>query len=323
LQKFLHVANGTCTTRLIEAAGIPGRVSIWADVLYEGPVPGGLTDAGLLEVRSRFHGASADPANDMRQWRAAIEPHESYDELVLWYEHDLFDQLNLIQLLSWIGERVPATKTVSLVCVGSFPGRPDFKGLGELTPGELASLLGTRQPVGDAQFSLASQAWTAFREPTPGGLDRLRHADTSALPHLTSAVTRFLEEYPSTVDGLSRTERRLLQLAGGNGIGLATAFPHMHEGEKSYYVTDTSLVEMAEALSSTAPPLLTFDVGGEDDNRGVRGAVTLTDTGRAVLEGRQDRVVACGIDRWFGGVHLEGRGPVWRWDPVNRCVTRA
>ena len=28
--------------------------------------------------------------------------HESYDELILWFEHDLFDQLNLIQLLTWI-----------------------------------------------------------------------------------------------------------------------------------------------------------------------------------------------------------------------------
>jgi hypothetical protein len=136
-------------------------------------------------------------------------------------------------------------------------------------------------------------------------------------------VTRLLEESPSTVDGLSRTERRLLQLGGGNGIGLAKAFPHMHEGETSYYVTDSSLVELAETLSRTAPPLLTFDVGGEDGDRGMRGAVTLTDTGRAVFEGRQDRVAACGIDRWLGGVHLQGRGPVWRWDPVNRGVTRA
>src|SRR5947209_18378089 len=40
--RFLHVANGTCTTEIIEATGIPGTLSIWADPLYEGPVPGGL-----------------------------------------------------------------------------------------------------------------------------------------------------------------------------------------------------------------------------------------------------------------------------------------
>src|SRR5436190_16186181 len=45
--RFLHVANGTSTTRIIEAAGIPGACSLWADPLYEGPVPGGLSDTEL------------------------------------------------------------------------------------------------------------------------------------------------------------------------------------------------------------------------------------------------------------------------------------
>ena len=58
--RFLHVANGTCTTRLIQAAGIPGALSIWADPLYDGPVPGGLTDEELLEVRVRYHTEPAD-----------------------------------------------------------------------------------------------------------------------------------------------------------------------------------------------------------------------------------------------------------------------
>ena len=108
--RFLHVANGTCTTRLIEAAGILGVRSIWADPLYEGPVPGALTDAELTDVRTRFlsrrddldgiawagSNPSLDPVNDLREWRATIARRDLYDELVLWFEHDLFDQLNLI-----------------------------------------------------------------------------------------------------------------------------------------------------------------------------------------------------------------------------------
>jgi hypothetical protein len=49
----MHVANGTCTTRLITAAGLPGATSIWADPLHDGPVPHGLSDAELVEVRRR------------------------------------------------------------------------------------------------------------------------------------------------------------------------------------------------------------------------------------------------------------------------------
>jgi hypothetical protein len=188
---FLHVANGTSTTRTIEAAGIPGKLSIWADPLFEGPVPAGLTDEELLAVRSQYLGrayGSHDPVNDMAEWRAIIERHDEYQELVLWYEHDLFDQLNLIQLLTWIRERLPPNKLVSLVCIGSFPGRPTFKGLGELTPGELGPLLDTRQRVSDLQYVLAERAWTAFRQPSPEALDLLRQEDTAALPYLAPAA---------------------------------------------------------------------------------------------------------------------------------------
>ena len=53
MNEYLHGANGTSTTMTIEAARSPGAVSIWADPLHDGPVPGGLTDAQLLEVRAR------------------------------------------------------------------------------------------------------------------------------------------------------------------------------------------------------------------------------------------------------------------------------
>src|SRR5579863_6632474 len=157
--RFLHVANGASTTATLAAAGIPGARSIWADPLYEGPVPGGLDDAALLDLRARYLGPADAPESDMRAWRSPLERDQSYDELILWFEHDLFDQLNLVQLLTWIRDHLPAAKPVSLICIGEFPGRPDFKGLGELTPAELASLLDTRQPVDGRHYASARRAW--------------------------------------------------------------------------------------------------------------------------------------------------------------------
>ncbi len=326
VSRFLHVANGTCTTRIIEAAGIAGAASIWADPLHEGPVPAGLTDTELLDVRMRYLAgptalADVDPVNDLREWRAVIGRHESYEELILWFEHDLFDQLNLIQLLAWIRERLPAATPVSLVCIGSFPGHPTFKGLGELRPDELASLFETRQRVGDSHFGLAERAWRAFREPTPEALDDLRHGDTSALPYLAAAIGRFLQDYPWTLDGLSRSERRLLRLAESGTIDLSAAFPRMHEGEAEYYVTDSSLVSLAGELSRTSPPLLALAPGHGADGGMLRGSVTLTEAGLAVLAGARDRIAMCGIDRWLGGVHLQGNAETWRWDDERQRVT--
>ena len=325
--RLLHVANGSSTTGTIRAANIPGATSIWADPLYEGPVPAGLTDAELVETRARFlagpgAGSAAEVANGLRGWRRVIDDCDTYDELVLWFEHDLFDQLNLIQLLSFIQDRLPIEKSSSLICIGSFPGRPGFKGLGELTPSELAPLVETRQPVSDAQFVLATQAWNAFREPTPEGLARLRQSDTTALPYLANAVARFFQEYPWTSDGLSRSERRLLTLAAAGELELSAAFPRMHEGEASYYITDVSLMAIARGLAGAAPPLLAFARPPAANGHILDGTVVLTDEGRAVLSGQQDRVTLCGIDRWLGGVHLRTGVPLWRWDADGGRVTR-
>jgi hypothetical protein len=276
-----------------------------------------MSDEELLEVRARHLGPAEAPEHDMRLWRVPLAQHGAYDELVLWFEHDLFDQLNLIQLLTWVRGTLPAAKPVSLVCIGSFPGRPDFKGLGELTPAELEPLLDARQTVTEAQYALAERAWRAFGEPTPESLDRLRHHDTSALPFLGAALTRFLQEYPWTTDGLSRRERRLLELSCNGWITLAWAFPRMDQGETAYYVTDTSLSDGADALSGTSPPLLAVS-----DGAGLLRSVRITDAGRAVLARERDRVDACGIDRWLGGVHLHP-GNLWRWDDESQRIGSA
>jgi hypothetical protein len=317
----------------LEAAGVPGQQSIWADPLHDGPVPAGLGDDELLEVRRRFltgpgispewsgSNPAIDPVNDMRMWRDVIARHDAYDELVLWFEHDLFDQLNLIQLLTWIRAHVPASTPVSLICIGAFPGRPDFKGLGELTASQLAPLLDTRSPVTGAQYALAERAWSAFRQTTPEALDALRREDTSALPFLADALTRLLEEYPWTADGLSRTERRLLALAGEGSLNLSQAFPRMGEGDRFFTITDLSLFATADAMTRTSPPLMTREAG-DAPGRPFRSVIGLTDAGRSVLAGRLDRVEACGIDRWIGGVHLQGRAGVWRWNAERQRVER-
>src|SRR6476620_5327111 len=161
MTRYLHVANGTATTSIIELAGLAGATSIWADPLHEGPVPD-VPDEELIAIRARYLApadhAADDVAAEFRAWRAAVDAADTYDELVLWYEHDLFDQLNLIQLLDRLATHVPRPPLVSLISLGTFPGHAAFRGLGELTPAELAPLFGTRQPVTEAQSSLAVRA---------------------------------------------------------------------------------------------------------------------------------------------------------------------
>lgn len=320
--RLLHVANGTMTTRLIEAAGIGGATSIWADPLHEGPVPGGLSDRQLLSVRASHIAGSDDDANvveELARWRSVIAAHSAYDELVLWFEHDLFDQLNLIQLLSYLSACLPPYKPVSLVCIDSFPGRWHFKGLGELEPRDIASLLPARRTVTRAQYGIANAAWLAFRASIPTHLEDFLRGDTSALPYLAPALRRHLQEFPWTLDGLTRTERRLLILAANGPVDIRAAFTRMHDDETVFFIADGSFWSIVRDLASASPPLIEIRPGEEekkDEDRLTlpRGTMALTDPGRAVLAGA-DRIAVCGIDRWLGGVHVSELTGVWRWDP--------
>jgi hypothetical protein len=323
--RFLHIANGSATTNLIEAARIPGRSSVWADVLYDGPVPGDVSDAELLRVRARHLSGLADAeyldeVNGLQHWRDEIDDVSSYDELVLWYEHDLFDQLNLLQLLSWLKGRLTASKTVSLIETGTFPGRPSFKGIGELNPADMAPLFETRAPIADERYALSERAWTAFRQSSPETLDEFRRNGTPAIPFLDAALKRFLEEYPWINDGLSRSERRLLEIASSGPVDLWTTFVHMHQGETAYYITDLSLVSLLKDFSRLDPPLISIAGTSLEEDRIPNGTVTIADRGRAILNGRLDRVATYGIDRWFGGVHLTSDGLGWRWNDAEQRI---
>jgi hypothetical protein len=325
--RFLHVANGTATTAIIKEAHLTGTLSEWDDPLYEGPVPDDASDDDLVRIRAKYLADGVRESVDdvvagLTRRRTMIDDLSAYDELVLWYEHDLFDQLNLIQLLTWIGRAGPTQRPVSLICIGSFPGRPAFKGLGELTPSELAPLFSTRQPVDHATYKLARQAWQAFRSSDPRAIDELLQHDTFALPFLARALRRYLEEFPWTTDGLSRSERRLLQLSANGTIDLREAFPRMQDGETAFYATDSFIDQMAQELSSTAPALLNADFTPSERREALQGSVSLTDDGRAVLAGTQDRVRLCGIDRWLGGVHLQHPTNVWRWDAANQRLRK-
>ena len=148
---MLHVTNGDSTVESMWQAHVAGDIVSWGDVLHEGPVPA-LAAAELRPVRaahlatmdaSTASGRAAAPlaAEVEAGLRARDERLEAAvaagERVVLWFEHDLYDQLQLLQILAGLPDR-PAG--VELICIGSFPGRPGFAGLGELEPEELATL---------------------------------------------------------------------------------------------------------------------------------------------------------------------------------------
>lgn len=324
----LIVTNGDCAAAAIVAASIPGALLAWRDVLHDGPVPAGLDAAALARVRARFIAACgwAEEAvvfDDLRRRDARLEAARTQREIVLWFEHDLYDQLQLVQILDRVARR-PGRARWSLACRRAF--------IAEQEPATLARDFAARAPVNADQIALARRLWSAFRAPTPVDLvsewTALRAA-TAPLPFLATAIERLLEEYPSPRDGMSRTERGVLEVvrAGTERVGLL--FGAVGATEEARFMGDASFWRVVEQLANAPRPALaladgsTFRLPTRDESLATfrEQRVRLTDFGRALLDGEADWVVANGVDRWLGGVHLKGTA-VWRWQTdTQRLVT--
>ncbi|HYL97928.1 MAG TPA: RNA polymerase subunit sigma-24, partial [Blastocatellia bacterium] len=251
--------------------------------------------------------------NQYRESDEALASFGEHDEVVLWFEHDLYDQLVLIRHLDFFSKQELNRTRLSLICIGEFPGRDSFHGLGELTPEQLYSLFPSRHPITSGQLELGRRAWAAFTATDPGDLDNLASEDTRPLPFLASALRRFLEEYPSSFNGLGRTEQQILSLLYEGGKSPAELFVSTYKLEEAIFMGDSTFWGRVKALGTGAWPLVTLDVV-ETPDRYPQGQVKITDLGLEVLEGRNDWVELNGIDRWFGGVHLQGSSAAWRWD---------
>ena len=318
---MLHITNGDCTVEMMRRADLPGEIVAWEDVLHEGPVPDGRSLDELRSVRARFLAGQgwapyAAVLADFARRDAALAGASEHDEVVLWFEHDLYDQLQLLQLLDWFAGRDLAGTRLSLICVGAFPGVEPFHGLGQLTPLQLASLFPVRGPVTQAQLALGRVAWAAFRSPDPTALETILAGDTTALPFLRAALERHLEQFPSTRDGLSRTERQVLEAVAAGADTPVAVFRADQAREPAPYMGDSTLWTHLRDLTLGSAPVLALSapaLSPTEEGFG-RQSVALVDRGRAVLAGRADRIGPDGIDRWLGGVHLRGADAPWRWD---------
>jgi hypothetical protein len=322
----LHVLNGHAAADQLRRSGVQGEITLSADVLHEGPAPSGLLPERWRKVRARYlaeqgYGDYDRCLADLSEWDRALESSRNFDELVIWLEHDLFDQLQLLRLLDWFGSRDDLGRTrLSLICIGSFPGIEPFHGLGQLSPEQMASLLDRREPVTDRQIFLAGHVWRAFCSPEPIGLEVALRRDTSALPFLADALLRHLEEFPWTRDGLSRTERQALLGIDSGFDTFESLFRAVQALEARPFLGDSSFLRCLKGLASSPMPLIRIEPGPGGLIRNLR--LSLTGTGREVLEGREDWVHVHGIDRWLGGVHLQGAEAAWRWDTETKRLFR-
>ena len=174
-KQALHVSNGDATG--LRGTGIAGTIMLWRDALHEGPVPA-VPDASCARIRAAFlAGADADDRGEGEAEFAERDRTLEADrdgEYVLWFEADLYDQLQIMQILARLAELGRA-------------GRPDHADLHRRASRHRPlrrSRRADRRParrlpaqacarLTPAALELAARAWAALRAPDPRGLGEI------------------------------------------------------------------------------------------------------------------------------------------------------
>jgi hypothetical protein len=193
LTSKLHVTNGDSVVYTWRKGGLVGTQLPWRDVLHDGPVPAGLALPELSALRAQYLGLAGygNPiklGHDFQKRDAVIARCLEFDEIVLWFEHDLYDQLQLLQILDYLATQSLPLGRLQLIQSDDF--------LGLLAAPELLGLQNSRRPILHPTLRGAAEVWDAYRCPTPARLFDIHRSGPAQLRHLATALRRLFQEYP-------------------------------------------------------------------------------------------------------------------------------
>ncbi len=279
---------------------MPGTHVAWRDALNEGPVPAGLSLEKTSALRARYlaergYGNPIKLIHDFERRDEQIRRAADFDEVVLWFEHDLFDQLQVLQVLTSLEELELEPGRISVVQSDHY--------LANMTVDEIVPLFAKRRTATPAIFKSARRTWERFTSESPTDLYAAAGEDAIGLPYLRSAFRRLCEEYPWKRDGLSRSERQALYAVAQGPGRPEDLFARAQAREESYFLGERVFARMLQDLAAGESAL----VEGEE------GTLVTTVLGRSVLAGDADWLAHRAIDRWIGGVRLTTEN-LTRWD---------
>lgn len=296
----LHITNGDGAVYLLKKAGILGTHLAWRDPLNEGPVPPGLSLEEISAVRANYlaergYGNPIRLIYEFQRRDAQVRRASDFSEVVLWFEHDLYDQLQMLQALVALDELDLEPGRISVVQTDQY--------LAGMTVDEIFPLFPKRRTATAAIFKSARRSWDRFTSSSPEHLAAAAAEDAIGLPFLRAAIIRLCEEFPWKRDGLSRSQRQALYAVAQGPGRVEELFARSQAREEAFFLGERLFAKILDDLRAVPGALIEEEAG----------ELVPTTLGRRVIAGDADWLDQHEIDRWIGGIHLTGTN-VTRWD---------
>lgn len=220
---ILHITNGDSTTNYLKSLNFSGDFITWREMLCEGKTTTDVGSENFWKNRFNFLKTSYKISKKtfidytLKEYRSLCNKKES-NEIVLWFEHDLFCQINMLAVLSWI-KTYRKGYHISLVCSGKVEGSKKLKGLSELTENQIHQHYKNRIDLTQDDIEYADYIWQLYCSESPLRLEAVYKQKTSSpFYYLVAALEAHLLRFPSIKNGLNKIENRVLQTANSNNL---------------------------------------------------------------------------------------------------------
>ncbi|MDX1810897.1 MAG: hypothetical protein R3240_03050 [Gammaproteobacteria bacterium] len=338
-QTVLHIVSDNLTAETLRKSDIGGDILAWQDALYEGPVPSTKSLDELCEERARYFAARSmgeysDISEAYKQRNQVLKSYINYTKVVLWFDIDLYGQLQLIQLIAWFDTQNTGKTEITQIESSKIPAKGSVKRhLFQLNSIEIAKLYQSASEVTMLQAEISTQAWQAFTAKTPEKLLSFYRKDLSSMPTVKNALLRLAQEYPSKATGLSRTESLIIEAVRQRHYTEGEIFEFVQKKEPLAFMTQpVFLYHLNHLINARYPVLkkevLEYDSALEVASDGVNDQMVVhdykichTNYTNQVLNKWVDWIQLNGINRWIGGVHLN-EGNIWRYDAETRSIKK-
>lgn len=205
-----NILNGDALAFSFPDARIEGDIIVIREALMDGDLSGNnLND--FWQSRAKYHGATeGEYHSDIVKEFEKIINAPTNSEFNLWFEFDLFCQVNMWFVISIINN-LPINKRVYAVYT-SYLDRASKKfwnGFGPANSSELAICFADRILLNDVDLQLGQDLWTAYKSGNLEELARLATNRSSAFPYLQEVVKAHIDRFPK--DGTKGRPERVLE----------------------------------------------------------------------------------------------------------------
>ncbi|MGB5820042.1 MAG: DUF1835 domain-containing protein [Saonia sp.] len=217
MSSLLHITNGDSFTERLKSLDLKGDIITWREMLCEGKTLTNVGSESFWKTRFEFLHKNYKVSKSrfieltLKEYRSLCN-HKQQDRIVLWFEYDLFCQINMLAVISWLKANRRHAE-ITLVCSGKEDETNNLYGLNELSDQQLLQLYENRTVLTQDDIEYADYVWQLYCSDSPIRLENLTDFENYNFKYLSDAITTHLKRFPSIKNGLNQMENNMLQLA--------------------------------------------------------------------------------------------------------------